>query len=65
VPEAVLARMAAALRQVLAEPEIVAEYTRRGLEPFASSPAELAAAIQTEQRRWAPVVRASGVTPEG
>lgn len=65
VPEVAVTRMAAALRQVLAEPEILAEFTRRGLEPFASGPAALAAAIQAEQRRWAPVVRASGATPEG
>jgi tripartite-type tricarboxylate transporter receptor subunit TctC len=64
-PEPVVSRMAAAMRQALTTPELQAEYARRGLEAFASSPPELAAAIQEETTRWAPIVRASGATPEG
>lgn len=64
-PDAVVQRMAAAMRQALTAPELRTEYARRGLEAFASSPAELAAAIQAETLRWAPMVRASGATPEG
>lgn len=64
-PEPVVSRMAAAMRQALTEPELRAEYARRGLEAFPSSPAELAAAIQAETAKWAPIVRASGATPEG
>lgn len=64
-PEPVVTRMAAAMRQALTSPELQAEYARRGLEAYASSPAELAAAIQEETGKWAPIVRASGATPEG
>ncbi len=64
-PDPMVQRMAAAMHQALTEPELQAEYARRGLEAFASSPTELAAAIQAETVRWAPMVRASGATPEG
>jgi tripartite-type tricarboxylate transporter receptor subunit TctC len=64
-PPAHVARMAGAIREALGDAELRAEFARRGLEPFASSPAELAAAIRAETARWAPVVRASGATPEG
>lgn len=64
-PEPIVARMSAAMRQALGEPELRAEYARRGMEAFPSSPTELAAAIQAETAKWAPMVRASGATPEG
>ena len=64
-PEPVIQRMSAALRQVLTDPALQAEFTQRGLEAYPSSPAELAASLRAETQRWAPVVRASGVTPEG
>ncbi|MBS7810029.1 Bug family tripartite tricarboxylate transporter substrate binding protein [Roseococcus pinisoli] len=64
-PEPVVQRMAAALRQVLSEPELRAEFARRGMEAHPTSPAELTASIQAETLRWAPMVRASGATPEG
>lgn len=64
-PEPVVQRMTAALTQVLKAPELQAEFARRGLEAYPSSPAELAASIRTDTQRWAPLVRASGATPEG
>jgi tripartite-type tricarboxylate transporter receptor subunit TctC len=66
VAPAITARMAAALRPVLADPELRAEFTRRGMETMpASGPAELAASIRNETQRWAPMVRASGATADG
>ena len=63
---AITERMAAALRQILADPELRAEFTRRGMETMPESgPTELAASIRNETLRWAPMVRASGATPEG
>ncbi|MDB5415779.1 MAG: bugT [Rubritepida sp.] len=58
-------RMNAAMRQALTSDELRGEYARRGLEAMVSNPAEVAAAIQFETARWAPMVRASGATPEG
>ncbi|UPY38101.1 tripartite tricarboxylate transporter substrate binding protein [Sediminicoccus sp. KRV36] len=65
-PPAITERMAAALRPLLADPELRAEFTRRGMETMpVSGPAELAASIRAETLRWAPMVRASGATPDG
>ena len=63
-PPAVIARLNAAMRQVLAEPEIVAEYNKRGMEPLPSDPATLGAEIRQRIAQFAPVVRATGATPE-
>lgn len=57
-------RMAAVLRQVLAEPEMAAEFARRGLDTFSSSPEALGAAIRVQTERWGPLVRASGAAPD-
>jgi len=65
VTPAITERMASAMRQVLNDPQLRAEYARRGLEAYASSPTELAASIRAETTRWAPMVRASGATPGG
>ena len=66
VAPAITARMAAALRSILADPELRAEFTRRGMETMPmSGPAELAASIRSEAQRWAPMVRASGATADG
>lgn len=66
VAPAITARMAAALRPILADPELRAEFTRRGMETMPDSgPAELAASIRSETQRWAPMVRASGATADG
>ena len=63
-PPGVIARLNAAMRQVLAEPEIVAEYNKRGMEPLPSDPATLGAEIRQRIAQFAPVVRATGATPE-
>ena len=65
VTPAIIERMATALRQVLGDAELRGEFARRGMEIMLSSPAELAAGIRADTARWAPMVRASGATPEG
>ena len=66
VPPAITERMVAALRPLLTDAELRAEFTRRGMELMpGSGPAELAASIRAETQRWAPIVRASGATPDG
>lgn len=61
VSAAVLMRLNAAMRQMLAESEIIAALHRQWLEPLPSTPAEFTALIRAERVKWAPVVRASGV----
>lgn len=63
-PPAVIARLNAAMRQVLTEPEIIAEYNKRGMEPLPSDPATLGAEISQRIAQFAPIVRATGATPE-
>ena len=66
VAPAITERMAASLRQVLGDAELGREFARRGMEVIADSgPATLSASIRAETLRWAPMVRASGATPEG
>ena len=63
-PAPVVARLQDAVRQALARPEIAAELTNQGTEP-AFLPAEnFRAFINSEQQRWAEVVKVSGVKLE-
>lgn len=64
VPAPVLARIGDALRATLAESETVAALERQGLDPTPSSAEEFTAQILAERAKWAPIVRAAGVTAE-
>ncbi|MBY0339097.1 MAG: tripartite tricarboxylate transporter substrate binding protein [Acetobacteraceae bacterium] len=64
LPAPILARLNAAMRAVLSEPELVQAMAARRLVLQASSPEELGAYIRAEIERWAPVVRASGARPD-
>ncbi len=56
--------MVAALRPLLADPELRTEFARRGRETIqASGQAELAASIRAETLRWAPRVRPAARAP--
>lgn len=50
----------AALRKVLALPDVQARLTALGLEPKPNSPAELQAIQQAGLALWSPVIKASG-----
>ncbi|MBL6457015.1 tripartite tricarboxylate transporter substrate binding protein [Belnapia sp. T6] len=63
-PPAVIARLGAAMRQVLAEPEVVQEFARRGMETLPSTPEVLGAEIEARIAQFAPIVRATGATPD-
>ncbi len=66
VAPAIVARMAAVLRGVLEDPSLRAELAKRGMEALPEAgPAAVQAAIASETARWAPIVRASGATPDG
>lgn len=56
-PPEVLARMNAAVRRVLADPEVRAASTRRGLKASASSPDELARQIAADSARVGKLIR--------
>lgn len=63
-PRAIIGRLNAELRRVLAEPETRARFEKIGMEPAAGSPEEFAARIRAEIAKWAKVVRAAGIPVE-
>ncbi|MBR0655149.1 Bug family tripartite tricarboxylate transporter substrate binding protein [Plastoroseomonas arctica] len=63
LPVTIVARMGSALQSALRDPEIVAQMARQGTEPRPGAPEELARFIREETEKWAPIVRATGATP--
>jgi tripartite-type tricarboxylate transporter receptor subunit TctC len=59
-PEPVVARLNAAIRIALADPELVETLKSRGARPVAGTPQEFAQHIVESTRKWAVVVKASG-----
>jgi len=64
LPAPIVARLNAAMRTTLADPEVMAHLARHGVEPLPSSPEDLARFIRDETAKWAPIVRASGAAVE-
>ncbi len=60
-PDAILARLEAATRQALAEPTVQRRLQALGVRPHAGGPAELAALLDREIRRWGEVIRKAGI----
>jgi tripartite-type tricarboxylate transporter receptor subunit TctC len=63
-PAPVIARLNAAMRQVLTDPEVVREFAKRGMEAMPTSPEVLGAEIGQRIAQFAPIVRATGATPD-
>jgi tripartite-type tricarboxylate transporter receptor subunit TctC len=63
-PEGAVARVNAAMRAALADPEVTATLNRNGLEPRWSTPAALTAGLAEERAKWAPIIRDSGIRIE-
>ncbi len=63
-PAPVIERLNAAIRKVLADPELIQQLAKAGAEPAPSSPAELATFIETERDRWGAAVKRSGAAVE-
>jgi tripartite-type tricarboxylate transporter receptor subunit TctC len=59
-PDAVIAKLNAAIREALADPEVVEALRSRGARPVSGSPEDFTRHIETSTRKWATVVRASG-----
>lgn len=57
---ATIQQLNAALNKALAAPELRERFIKLGLEPTGGSPAEVAAIMQRDTERWAPVIKASG-----
>ncbi|NCT96446.1 MAG: hypothetical protein GXD23_03665 [Comamonadaceae bacterium] len=63
-PAALVERLNAATRKVLATPDIQERLLKLGMEANPSSPAELGQLLASDLAQWAPVVKASGFTAD-
>ncbi len=63
-PQAIIGKLNAALRTALAAPDVRARIATEGAEVMASTPAEYAADIDKEERKWSEIVRRSGARAE-
>lgn len=63
-PADVVQRANTALRAALADKETIDGLAVMGLEAKSSSPAELAALLEADTRRWGPIVKSIGFTAE-
>jgi len=64
LPRPVVDRLSAAVRTVLDDAEVRRHLAAHGVEPTPSTPEELARFIREETAKWAPIIRASGATPD-
>jgi tripartite-type tricarboxylate transporter receptor subunit TctC len=63
-PKALIDKIAAGVKEVLAQPDVRERLIRQGYEVHGSTPAEYAAYIRREVERWTPVAKAAGIKLE-
>jgi tripartite-type tricarboxylate transporter receptor subunit TctC len=63
-PEPAIARLNAAMRTALADPEVTAVLNRNGLEPRWSTPQQINEGLAAERATWGPIIRDSGIRIE-
>jgi len=63
-PPDLVQRLNAAVQEALQTPEMQEVFARTGLVPLRESPQAFAARLKAEHARWAPIVKATGFTPE-
>ena len=63
-PKALIDKIAAGVKEVLAQPDVRERLIRQGYEVHGSTPAEYSAYIRREIERWTPVAKAAGIKPE-
>jgi tripartite-type tricarboxylate transporter receptor subunit TctC len=57
-------RLSHALRAAVMSPDVQESFAKQGATPMPAQPAELAARIAAEVRRWATVVKDAGIKAE-
>lgn len=60
-PPAIVARLNAALLEIMASPEVAAKYASLFINPGRGTPSEVAAFVAAESQQWGDVVRAANV----
>jgi tripartite-type tricarboxylate transporter receptor subunit TctC len=63
-PRAVVERMNAEVNKALKDPEILARFTQLGFDPVGGTPAEFAAVVERDARKWSKVIRDANVKAE-
>jgi tripartite-type tricarboxylate transporter receptor subunit TctC len=63
-PAPVIARLEDATRQALTDPAVRQRLQGLGVRPQAGGPAELAALLEREIRRWGDIIRKAGIAPQ-
>ncbi|WP_194792979.1 tripartite tricarboxylate transporter substrate binding protein [Caenimonas koreensis] len=63
-PDAIVNKLNAQVREILAQPEIRAKLMSIAFEPWPGSPAELQRTVASEYARWGDVVKASGMAAQ-
>jgi tripartite-type tricarboxylate transporter receptor subunit TctC len=63
-PPLTIARLSTAVRAAVGSRAVGEAFARQGATPTPGEPAELAARISAETRRWAAVIRDAGIKPE-
>jgi tripartite-type tricarboxylate transporter receptor subunit TctC len=60
-PEAIVARLNAAINDALKSPDIRATLSKFGSKPLGGTPQEFAAFVASESKKWSEIIRQSGV----
>jgi tripartite-type tricarboxylate transporter receptor subunit TctC len=61
-PPAVIAKLSAALRRALSEPQLIEQFRAAGFQASSNSPAEMNDLIKSELARWAKVITNAGIS---
>jgi tripartite-type tricarboxylate transporter receptor subunit TctC len=61
-PKPIIAKINAAMNEVLHTPDVSARLERIGMRPVGGSPEDMAAFIREERRRWGEVIRAAHIS---
>jgi tripartite-type tricarboxylate transporter receptor subunit TctC len=64
VPSDIVKRLAAAIKTVMADPEVQRKFIQRGQEPQTSTPGALTTLLQAERAQWNRFVKDEGLKPE-
>lgn len=63
-PAAIVERIAGEIIRILAAPDAREKLEALGYEPIGNTPAQAAAAMQAEQRKWSAVIRDAGISSD-
>jgi tripartite-type tricarboxylate transporter receptor subunit TctC len=61
-PKPIIAKLNAAMNEVFALPEIRARLATMSMQPAGGTPADMAAFVKAETKRWGDVIQAAHIT---